>query len=113
VHPGRIEEEEVYRKIRKLTRGYSDLKAYFIDKLASGIAKIAASRYPDPVIVRTSDFKTNEYAGLIGGARFEPKEENPMLGWRHVVYRELSNGTAGAVREICGQPKAMWTTSGC
>lgn len=82
VHPECIEDEEVYRKIRKLTRGYTDLKEYFIDKLSSGIAKIAASRYPDPVIVRTSDFKTNEYAGLIGGAPFEPKEENPMLGWR-------------------------------
>lgn len=82
VHPERIENESEVRTIRKLTTGYADLKEYFVDRLASGISKIAASRYPDPVIVRTSDFKTNEYAGLIGGSRFEPKEENPMLGWR-------------------------------
>ena len=82
VHPDKVEDEDEYRKIRKLTTGYSDLKEYFIDRLASGISKIAASQYPDPVIVRTSDFKTNEYAGLIGGSYFEPHEENPMLGWR-------------------------------
>lgn len=82
VHPEKIEDEDLYRKIRKLTRGYTDLRQYFIDHLERGISKIAASRYPDPVIVRTSDFKTNEYAQLIGGTRFEPKEENPMLGWR-------------------------------
>jgi pyruvate, water dikinase len=82
VHPDKIESEDEFRKIRKLTTGYDDLKEYFIDRLASGISKIAASQYPDPVIVRTSDFKTNEYAGLIGGGHFEPHEENPMLGWR-------------------------------
>lgn len=82
VHPDKVEDEDEYRKIRKLTTGYSDLKEYFIDRLASGISKIAASQHPHPVIVRTSDFKTNEYAGLIGGSFFEPHEENPMLGWR-------------------------------
>lgn len=82
VHPDRIDSEEEFRKIRKLTAGYSDLKQYFVNRLASGISKIAASQYPKPVIVRTSDFKTNEYAGLIGGQHFEPHEENPMLGWR-------------------------------
>lgn len=82
VHPDRIDNEDDFRKIRKLTAGSSDMKLYFVDKLASGIAKIAASQYPKPVIVRTSDFKTNEYAGLIGGQHFEPHEENPMLGWR-------------------------------
>ncbi len=69
-------------KIGKLTKGYPNKTDFFVEKLASGIAKIAASRYPDPVIVRLSDFKTNEYAQLIGGAPFEPAEENPMLGWR-------------------------------
>lgn len=94
VHPEKVEKEDEYRKIRKLTTGFDDLKDYFIDRLASGISKIAASQYPDPVIVRTSDFKTNEYAGLIGGSYFEPHEENPMLGWRgasryyHEDYRE-------------------------
>jgi pyruvate,water dikinase len=82
VHPDRIEDEDEIRKIRKLTAGYGVLKEYFIDRLASGISKIAASQHPHPVIVRTSDFKTNEYAGLIGGSYFEPHEENPMLGWR-------------------------------
>ncbi|MDX1619135.1 MAG: putative PEP-binding protein, partial [Balneolaceae bacterium] len=82
VHPERIQDEDEFSKIRKLTRGYSDLEEYFVDKLASGIAKIAASQYPHDVIVRTSDFKTNEYADLIGGEVFEPDEENPMLGWR-------------------------------
>lgn len=66
----------------KIVRDTTDLKQYFIGQLASGISKIAASQYPKPVIVRTSDFKTNEYAGLIGGKQFEPHEENPMLGWR-------------------------------
>lgn len=82
IYPQKVIDEDEIRKIRKLTTGYSDLKEYFIDRLASGIAKIAASQYPHPVIVRTSDFKTNEYAGLIGGSYFEPHEENPMLGWR-------------------------------
>lgn len=82
IHPRKVVDEQEIRKIRKLTSGYSDMKEYFIDRLASGIAKIVASQHPHPVIVRTSDFKTNEYAGLIGGSYFEPHEENPMLGWR-------------------------------
>jgi pyruvate, water dikinase len=82
VKPDRVDDEAERDQIRKLTAGYEDMKDYFVDRLASGIAKIAASQYPSPVIVRTSDFKTNEYAGLIGGRSFEPKEENPMLGWR-------------------------------
>ena len=69
-------------EIERLTAGYADRTDYFVEHLAFGIAKIAASRHPDPVIVRMSDFKTNEYAHLIGGAQFEPDEENPMLGFR-------------------------------
>lgn len=69
--------------IADLTRlYYYDKKEYFIDRLARGLARIAASQYPRPVIVRMSDFKTNEYAGLLGGAEFEPDEENPMIGFR-------------------------------
>ncbi len=111
VHPERIENEDEVRKIRKLTAGYSDLKEYFVDRLASGISKIAASQYPEPVIVRTSDFKTNEYAGLIGGRQFEPHEENPMLGWRGASryydknYRkgfELECRALKKVRELIG-----------
>ncbi|MCG2616281.1 phosphoenolpyruvate synthase [Terrimonas sp. NA20] len=72
----------VKTRIEELTYGYPDKKQYFIDQLSQGIATIAAAFYPKDVIVRTSDFKTNEYANLIGGSIFEPIEENPMLGFR-------------------------------
>jgi len=77
-----VKDKEARSRINELTRGYEDKKEYFVEILARGIARIAASRHPDPVIVRMSDFKTNEYADLIGGRQFEPAEENPMLGWR-------------------------------
>jgi len=77
-----LEDLEAKRKIRELTRDYADRSEYFVDRLARGIATIAASQYPHPVIVRMSDFKTNEYADLIGGRQFEFAEENPMLGFR-------------------------------
>ena len=70
------------KQIRELTLGYKDKGQYFIDKLCEGIAQIACAFYPKDVIFRFSDFKTNEYANLIGGKEFEPKEENPMIGWR-------------------------------
>lgn len=82
VHFNKVKDRKARKTIEKLTRGYKDKSDYFIDHLSCGIAKIAASRYPDPVIVRMSDFKTNEYANLIGGRIFEPFEENPMLGFR-------------------------------
>jgi pyruvate,water dikinase len=69
-------------EIAALTANYPDKPEYFVDRLARGLARIAAAVYPRPAIVRMSDFKTNEYAGLIGGAEFEPNEENPMLGFR-------------------------------
>ncbi|MFD0373788.1 phosphoenolpyruvate synthase [Streptomyces sp. NPDC127112] len=68
--------------VDQLTEGYLDRGRYFSDRLAYGIARIAASRWPAPVVVRTSDFKTNEYAKLLGGRPFEPVEANPMIGWR-------------------------------
>ena len=77
-----LQDAAAQTEIARLTQGYEDRAEYFVDHLAWGIAKIAASRYPDPVIVRMSDFKTNEYAHLIGGRQFEPQEENPMLGFR-------------------------------
>ncbi|TAK83728.1 MAG: phosphoenolpyruvate synthase [Betaproteobacteria bacterium] len=77
-----LQDRKARREIERLTRGYADKTEYFVDTLARGLARIAAAHYPKPVIVRTSDFKTNEYARLIGGEAFEPKEENPMLGWR-------------------------------
>jgi pyruvate,water dikinase len=70
------------RRIAALTAGYADKAEYFVDHLAMGIARLAASQHPHPVIVRLSDFKTNEYANLIGGRAFEPPEANPMLGFR-------------------------------
>ncbi|MHA7221796.1 phosphoenolpyruvate synthase [Arthrobacter sp. RHLT1-20] len=82
VHPERVKDPQETEQIRELTRGYADPKAYFVDALALGIAKIAAAYHPRPVIVRLSDFKSNEYAHLIGGASFEEPEENPMLGFR-------------------------------
>ncbi|NGX47387.1 MAG: Phosphoenolpyruvate synthase, partial [Chlamydiae bacterium] len=82
VHFRKIKDPKVRREIEQITRAYKDKKEHFIETLALGIGKIASSVYPYPVIVRMSDFKTNEYAGLIGGAAFEPKEDNPMLGFR-------------------------------
>ncbi len=69
-------------EIAKLTAGYDDKADYFVDTLARGLSRIAAFRYPNPMILRMSDFKTNEYAELLGGHAFEPKEENPMIGFR-------------------------------
>jgi pyruvate,water dikinase len=77
-----LKDRKAKKQIEVLTKGYKNKAEYFIEHLSRGIAKIAASQYPHPVIVRMSDFKTNEYANLIGGKQFEPKEENPMLGFR-------------------------------
>jgi pyruvate,water dikinase len=77
-----LTDQDAKRTITELTRGYGDRAEYFVDRLARGLARIAAAQHPRPVIVRTSDLKSNEYAGLIGGREFEPVEENPMLGLR-------------------------------
>ncbi|MDN3507064.1 MAG: phosphoenolpyruvate synthase [Simkaniaceae bacterium] len=82
VHFRKIKDAKVRQEIEEITRAYKSKQEHFIENLALGIGKIAASVYPHPVIVRMSDFKTNEYAGLIGGTAFEPKEDNPMLGFR-------------------------------
>ena len=81
-HPERVSAAGPRRAIGELTRGYGGGGEYFVDKLSLGIARIAASYHPNPAIVRLSDFKTNEYAHLLGGSGFEPAEENPMLGFR-------------------------------
>ena len=75
-------DEILKRAIADMTVGYSNKGDYFVDKLAEGVGMLAAAFYPNPVIVRLSDFKSNEYANLIGGAQFEPDEDNPMIGWR-------------------------------
>jgi pyruvate,water dikinase len=77
-----VSDPKIRAQIEKIVAGYSDPSEYFVDRLAYGVARIAASRYPDPVVVRMSDFKSNEYRQLIGGEQFEPVEENPMIGWR-------------------------------
>lgn len=86
-----IKDVSIREQITEITQNYKNKKDYFIDQLSQGIATIAAAFYPKEVIVRLSDFKTNEYANLIGGAQFEPKEENPMLGFRGAsrYYSEL------------------------
>ncbi|WP_156957540.1 phosphoenolpyruvate synthase [Hippea jasoniae] len=82
IHYDELEDKKAKEIIAKLTRGYDDKPQYFVDKLAEGVAMLAASVYPNQILVRMSDFKTNEYANLIGGAEFEPEEENPMIGFR-------------------------------
>jgi pyruvate,water dikinase len=94
LHPEKITDGALKKSIENLTSAYTDKKAFFVDTLAQGIGMIAAAFYPRPVIVRFSDFKTNEYRNLLGGSYFEPQEENPMLGFRgasryyHERYRE-------------------------
>ncbi len=88
IHPkallnySKIRDKKVKAQINKRTLGYKDKVQFYVDKLAEGVARIASAFYPKDVIVRFSDFKTNEYANLIGGQIFEPKEDNPMIGWR-------------------------------
>jgi len=77
-----LKDLEAKEKIAQLTKAYPNKKQFYVDKLAQGVGMIAAAFYPKPVIVRLSDFKSNEYANLIGGKEFEPKEDNPMIGWR-------------------------------
>jgi pyruvate,water dikinase len=82
IHFDRLRRESEREKIEELTIGYTDKREFFVDRLAQGTSKIAAAFYPKDVIVRMSDFKTNEYANLIGGENFEPVEDNPMIGFR-------------------------------
>ncbi|MEG4225038.1 phosphoenolpyruvate synthase [Microcoleus sp. N9_B2] len=82
IHFDELADQSVKEEIAELTALYQHKPDFFTDKLAHGIATIAAAFYPNPVIVRMSDFKSNEYANLLGGRQFEPKEENPMIGWR-------------------------------
>lgn len=108
VHPERIDDPEVRAQIDEITRRYPDKTEFFVDRLARGIALMAVARHPDPVVVRLSDFKSNEYAALIGGRWFEPEEENPMLGWRGASryydpdYREAFALECRALRRVRG-----------
>lgn len=101
-----LPEDAVKRKIDQLTAGYAHKPQFFVDKLAQGVGLIAAAFYPREVIVRLSDFKTNEYAGLIGGSAYEPREENPMIGFRgaarycHERYRAAFALECQAMRKV-------------
>jgi pyruvate,water dikinase len=101
-----LKDESTRKEIQQLTHCYTDKTRFFVDRLAEGIATIAAAFYPKEVILRTSDFKTNEYAHLIGGKTFEPKEENPMLGFRgasryyHDLYKDGFRLECEAIRKV-------------
>ncbi|MCX7602136.1 MAG: phosphoenolpyruvate synthase [Meiothermus sp.] len=105
LHPEKLS-PKVRREIEAKTSGYSSGREYFIDRLSQGIAVLAAAFYPKPVILRMSDFKTNEYAKLLGGEAFEPNEENPMIGWRgasryyHPDYKEGFMLEVAAVKRV-------------
>ncbi|HEX2043188.1 MAG TPA: phosphoenolpyruvate synthase [Acidimicrobiales bacterium] len=111
-----LEDESARRQIDELVAGAASREEYFVDRLAQGIARIAAAHHPNAVIVRMSDFKTNEYADLVGGRQFEPKEANPMLGWRGASryysdgYRDgfaLECRAIGRAREQIGLTNVM------
>jgi len=82
LHPERVTDPAARQELARMTRGYPDGGSFFVERLAEGIGTIAAAFWPKPVVVRMSDFKTNEYASLLGGKAFEPAEANPMLGFR-------------------------------
>ncbi len=106
LHPDHLSDPEARATIERLTTGYADRSEYFVERLAEGVATIAAAFYPRETIVRLSDFKSNEYAGLVGGRDFEPDEENPMLGFRgafrycHARYREAFALECRAMRRV-------------
>jgi pyruvate,water dikinase len=106
LHPDRVTDAVVRAEIAALIRGHASGGDYFVDRLAEGVAVIAAAFHPKDVIVRLSDFKSNEYAGLLGGRDFEPVEENPMLGFRgayryaHPHYREAFALECRAMRRV-------------
>jgi len=106
VHYEQLEDAAAKRRLAELTRGYDDKTEYFVDRLARGVSRLAAAYWPNPVIVRMSDFKTNEYAKLIGGAAFEPAEENPMLGWRGASRYYHADYRAGFALECAAIRKA-------
>ncbi len=106
IHFDELKDEFVKAKVAKITALYVEKTQYFVDKLAQGIGRIAAAFYPKSVIVRMSDFKSNEYANLLGGQQFEPDEENPMLGWRGAAryydegYREAFALECEAIKRV-------------
>jgi pyruvate,water dikinase len=111
VHPKAILEypnvdPDLKKAVESVARGHASPKAFYVDKLAEGVATIAAAFWPRPVIVRLSDFKSNEYKKLIGGSRYEPDEENPMLGFRGAA-RYLAPDFAEAFEMECRAMKRV------
>jgi pyruvate,water dikinase len=106
LHFNKVKDPAVRETISELTRGYPNKAQYFIDKLAEGVSIIGAAFWPNDVIIRFSDFKSNEYANLIGGAQFEPQENNPMIGWRGAsryysdTYREAFELECQAIKKV-------------
>jgi pyruvate,water dikinase len=106
IRPDQVASITDQKEIRRRTEGFANPQDFFIDRLALGVGQIAAAFYPRPVIMRFSDFKTNEYAGLLGGEAFEPKESNPMIGFRGASryydprYREGFALECAAVRKV-------------
>jgi pyruvate,water dikinase len=116
VHPKALleyakQDPETKARIDARIYGYKDPVSFYVDRLAEGISTIAASVYPKPVIVRLSDFKSNEYAGLLGGSRYEPHEENPMIGYRG-ASRYVDPGFADAFALECKAAKYVRETMG-
>jgi pyruvate,water dikinase len=116
VHPKALleyakQDPETKARIDARISGYKDPVSFYVDRLAEGISTIAASVYPKPVIVRLSDFKSNEYAGLLGGSRYEPHEENPMIGYRG-ASRYVDPGFADAFALECKAAKYVRETMG-
>ncbi len=109
VHPEKIDDPEVREQINRLTQGFAKPTDYFVRQLSEGVGMIAAAFYPKPVIVRMSDFKTNEYASLLGGRWFEPAEANPMIGFRgasrysHPAYAEGFALECAAMKRVRGE----------
>ena len=106
IHPERVEDKKVVKRLKQLTENYSTGEEFFIEKLSEGVGTIAAAFYPKPVVVRLSDFKSNEYASMLGGKWFEPEEENPMLGFRgaarysHPEYTEAFAMECRAMKRV-------------
>jgi len=116
VHPKALleydkQDPETKARIDARIHGYKDPVSFYVDRLAEGISTIAASVYPKPVIVRLSDFKSNEYAGLLGGSRYEPHEENPMIGYRG-ASRYVDPGFADSFALECKAAKYVRETMG-
>ena len=109
LHPEKVEDAHERKALAALTQGYAQPADFFVERLSEGIGTIAAAFYPKPVVVRMSDFKTNEYAALLGGRWFEPEEDNPMLGFRgasryaHPAYAEGFRLECLAMKRVRGE----------